>query len=217
MSNNQSWLDLLDSSNSSDACNKSLNKTPTDIKNSSFKAHDDEEAQFIEIFDAENQKKFDKMTSDKKIKSPFKRRLENEVTEKQVEKKFKESNDKNDKQAEEEDSDDDENNKKPRKRFCSERSESSSNCSSTNFVKQEIETDQATLDRRQKQIDYGKNTIGYDNYMKEVPKHKRTRDHPKTPPKHLKYSRRAWEGLIKSWRKKLHTFDPTNEDNDVQD
>jgi hypothetical protein len=51
----------------------------------------------------------------------------------------------------------------------------------------------------------------------DLNRHKRTRDHPKTPPKHLKYSRRAWEGLIKSWRKKLHTFDPSNEDNDVQD
>jgi histone RNA hairpin-binding protein len=39
----------------------------------------------------------------------------------------------------------------------------------------------------------------------------RTRDHPKTPPKHLKYSRRAWEGLIKSWRKKLHAFDQKEE------
>lgn len=112
------------------------------------------------------------MATEKKIKSPFKRRLENEVIEKQTEKKFKESNDKYDNDAQQEDSDDDENNKKPlRKRFCSERSSgSSSNCSFTNYVKQEIETDQATLDRRQKQIDYGKNTIGYDNYMKEVPK-----------------------------------------------
>ncbi|CAH1729496.1 unnamed protein product [Chironomus riparius] len=216
MSNNKSWLDLLDSSNSSDA-HKSLNKTPTKVKTSSFEAHD-EDARFIEIeiFDAANQKKFDKLASDNKIKSPFKRRLENEVVEKQPEKKFKESNDKN---GEPEDSDDDENNKKPlRKRFCSERSsESSSNCSSTNYIKQELETDQATLERRQKQIDYGKNTIGYDNYMKEVPKYKRTRDHPKTPPKQLKYSRRAWEGLIKSWRKKLHAFDPNNEDNDEQE
>lgn len=40
-----------------------------------------------------------------------------------------------------------------------------------------------------------------------IPRDERGRDHPKTPPKHLKYSRRAWEGLIKSWRKKLHAFD----------
>lgn len=38
-------------------------------------------------------------------------------------------------------------------------------------------------------------------------RHERKREHPKTPPKHVKYSRRAWEGLIRSWRKKLHKFD----------
>lgn len=48
-------------------------------------------------------------------------------------------------------------------------------------------------------------------------RHTRTREHTKTPPKHLKYSRRAWEGLVKAWRKKLHTYDPQDgidKDND---
>lgn len=39
---------------------------------------------------------------------------------------------------------------------------------------------------------------------------KRTNDHPKTPNKHSKYSRRAFDGLVKIWRKQLHTFDPCN-------
>lgn len=41
-------------------------------------------------------------------------------------------------------------------------------------------------------------------------RNKRTKDHPWTPPKQFKYSRRAFDGLIKGWRTKLHCFDPPN-------
>ncbi|GLV35960.1 Stem-loop binding protein [Carabus blaptoides fortunei] len=82
----------------------------------------------------------------------------------------------------------------------------------TNLRKSNIEheTDKVILERRQKQIDYGKNTIGYDNYRKLVPIHNRTKEHPKTPVKHLKYSRRGWDGLIRTWRQQLHEFDPNS-------
>lgn len=65
-----------------------------------------------------------------------------------------------------------------------------------------------TLKRRQKQIDYGKNTLGYQHYVAKIPKAKRTREHPKTPRKNVKYSRRSWDQQIKLWRIKLHNFDP---------
>ncbi|XP_072949336.1 histone RNA hairpin-binding protein isoform X2 [Epargyreus clarus] len=82
----------------------------------------------------------------------------------------------------------------------------------------ELETDPVILQRRQKTIDYGKNTVGYHIYIQKVPIEKRTKEHPKTPDKYLKYSRRSWDTLIKMWRKKLHEYDEegTN-DNDLQE
>ncbi|XP_045448354.1 histone RNA hairpin-binding protein [Melitaea cinxia] len=82
----------------------------------------------------------------------------------------------------------------------------------------ELETDPSVLQRRQKQIDYGKNTVGYHCYMKQVPIDKRTKDDPKTPDKYTKYSRRSWDMLIKMWRKKLHQYDTeANKDDNESD
>ncbi|KAF9421125.1 hypothetical protein HW555_002837 [Spodoptera exigua] len=76
----------------------------------------------------------------------------------------------------------------------------------------ELETDPLVLRRRQKQIDYGKNTVGYHNYISHVKYDERTKDHPKTPDKFAKYSRRSWDTLIKLWRKKLHEYDVEGKD-----
>lgn len=72
----------------------------------------------------------------------------------------------------------------------------------------EYENDQQVIFRRQKQLDYGKNTIGYQAYLTKVPKNSRTRENPVTPDKFVKYSRRSWDQQVKIWRKKIHEFDP---------
>eukprot|EP00117_Sycon_ciliatum_P035195 scpid17430/ scgid26732/ Histone RNA hairpin-binding protein; Histone stem-loop-binding protein len=64
------------------------------------------------------------------------------------------------------------------------------------------------LAQRQKQIDFGKNTIGYDIYTSTVTRSERGPGMPRTPDKRLNCSKRQFDGLLKSWRRQLHTYDP---------
>lgn len=164
----------------------------------------------IDILDSANVEKYEKLVRDEKIKSPFKRRLSGGG----------EDDESGDGHAQFDDGETSAEgtshhkkaktgeNDHGRERFRRESSSSSGDGSSHSSRKPlEYEKDPAILERRQKQIDYGKNTLCYENYRQMVPKDQRTKDHPKTPPKHIKYSRRAWDGLVKVWRKELHCFD----------
>ena len=76
------------------------------------------------------------------------------------------------------------------------------------------ETDPHRVSQRQRQIDFGKNTIGYQRYLEQYPnKSKRPRNLPRTPDVHKKCSKRAFDGQVRSWRRKLHEWDlPERED-----
>lgn len=92
---------------------------------------------------------------------------------------------------------------------------STSSLAKITFGTIEIETDMRVLNRRQKQIDFGKNTIGYQNYLDLTPKDKRTKDDPTTPEKFSRVSRRSWDQQVKLWRIKLHSYDPNDGENDL--
>ncbi|XP_049278254.1 histone RNA hairpin-binding protein isoform X1 [Anopheles funestus] len=171
----------------------------------------------IDILDSANVKKYEKLVQNELIKSPFKRRLSGESSSEETDEKNASGMDPDDADGEhgQHSGGQWKRSKKHENDHGSwrlRRESSSSGASSQNSRKQlEYETDEAVLVRRQKQIDYGKNTLGYENYIKQVPNRQaRTKEHPTTPQKHLKYSRRAWDGLIRVWRKQLHCFDPNN-------
>lgn len=72
----------------------------------------------------------------------------------------------------------------------------------------QVEMDPHRLCQRQKQIDYGKNTLGYERYIEMVPRYKRTKSHPRTPDIRQVCSKRSWDGQIRKWRRLLHEYDP---------
>jgi hypothetical protein len=58
------------------------------------------------------------------------------------------------------------------------------------------------VQQRRRTIAMGKNTVGYDEYRKQVPVHQRkprSMNHPATPDHTLDIPNRRWLGLVKAW------------------
>ncbi|CEG01108.1 Histone RNA stem-loop-binding protein SLBP1/SLBP2 [Ostreococcus tauri] len=77
-----------------------------------------------------------------------------------------------------------------------------------------LETDSHKLKQRQRQIDYGKNTLGYARYVELVKKSERKSCHAWTPDIHAALSKRAFDGVVRKWRRLLHEYDPPVENED---
>ncbi|EDW83088.1 uncharacterized protein Dwil_GK22497 [Drosophila willistoni] len=185
----------------------------------------------FEFLDDANEVKFDRLVKDEKIKTPIKRR--HSQTPPSHDEDNSRSNSPNSSCSSSNQADEQTNgpaDARPRRHhnhFKAHKEEKrlrhNSYTSSTSSSSSYVESDPAILSRRQKQIDYGKNTAAYERYLEMVPRPQRTRDHPRTPNKHGKYSRRAFDGLVKIWRKSLHYYDPPTatgkrgEDNDNSD
>ncbi|KAM8705277.1 hypothetical protein ACLKA7_009699 [Drosophila subpalustris] len=161
----------------------------------------------FEFLDGSNEKKFELLVKQEKIQTPFKRRHSQTPPAQSNENSRSNSPNSSASSANEE-----ANNVRPKYPFKGHKEEKrvrhNSYTSSTSSSSSYTEADPAILSRRQKQIDYGKNTAAYERYVEVVPMSERTRDHPRTPNKFGKYSRRAFDGLVKIWRKQLHFYDP---------
>jgi|EP00945_MAST-04E_sp_MAST-4E-sp1_P003613 hypothetical protein len=71
------------------------------------------------------------------------------------------------------------------------------------------------IEKRQRQIDIGKMSVGYQHYTKAVPKNDRVVGvlrHPVTPNKLERVSKRNFDAKMKSWRRYLHLWDDPNVD-----
>ncbi|KAI5071158.1 hypothetical protein GOP47_0013409 [Adiantum capillus-veneris] len=73
------------------------------------------------------------------------------------------------------------------------------------------EEDARRISQRQRQVDFGKNTLGYERYTELVPRCKRKQRDPQTPDPKQVCSKRSWDGQIRKWRRLLHVYDPPRE------
>lgn len=120
----------------------------------------------IDFFETSNESKYDRLVQDEKLKTTFKRRLSQNSKSSNSRSCSPDSPDQTINSKKMRPNDTGSNYNRRRQRVDS----STSGNSSTSRRDEYFETDPVILQRRQKQIDFGKNTVGYENYLQAVPK-----------------------------------------------
>ncbi|XP_017083058.1 histone RNA hairpin-binding protein [Drosophila eugracilis] len=201
------------------SCGSLVKKEPTEIKLEPNEAEGREMA--FEFLDGVNEVKFERLVKEEKLKTPYKRR-HSQTPPSNENSRSNSPNSSNSSANGDGAATKGGDSQRPWKQNKSsnfrghkeeKRVRHNSYTSSTSSSSSYTESDPAVLARRQKQIDYGKNTAAYERYVDMVPKTERAREHPRTPNKYGKYSRRAFDGLVKIWRKSLHFYDPPSQPN----
>ena len=77
-----------------------------------------------------------------------------------------------------------------------------------------VATDPRRIAQREKQVGFGKSTIGYLRYCELVPRHERKHSDPQTPRTNVENSNRAFAGEITAWRRQLHEYDQGDDQGD---
>merc|ERR1712228_714189 len=91
------------------------------------------------------------------------------------------------------------------------------NCNNKIYKKKESEVDFHRITQRMRQIDIGKATPEYMNYISMIPKTQRSAQHPRTPNPREKMPNKWWKKKMNDWRKALHAFDVKEDDDNNED
>lgn len=70
------------------------------------------------------------------------------------------------------------------------------------------EDDAHRVQKREEMVARFKNSLGYSEYLRHVPREKRTRNDPQTPDASQKMSKRQWTSRLSGWRRRLLSFAP---------